>query len=293
MQLEVVESGPVRAILRGSSTLGEHSRLTVDYILEAGSDVLRVEALVDWREAHRLLKYHLPTQRRGRMARYGAPFGSVERPQTPAFPREEAMWEVPASRWAAVTDDAGWDGLAILSEAKYGFSCRDGNLALSLLRAADDPVLGDPSQPQRLTPQHATDQGVHRLRFAVARFRSTTLGDQLSTAAQAETLYAPFVVSTVNGKSEWIAPVRVESDLVTLVPSWVLPSNLGQGIILRLHETMGVPGTLKLAFAKAPQAVQPVDLLERPVDGVTVNRLDDAHYEVKVSPYQVVSLKVT
>lgn len=290
MKLEVIESGPVRAILRGSAALGESSRLTVDYILEAGSDVLRIEALVDWREAHRLLKYHLSTKCRGRMARYGAPFGSVERPQTPALPHEEAMWEVPASRWAAVTDDAGWDGLAILSEAKYGFSCRDGNLALSLLRAADDPVRGETNQPQGLCPDHATDLGVHRLRFALARYRSATLGDQLSTAAQAEALYAPFVVAAVNGNSDWTAPVKVTSDLGTLVPSWVLPSRQGQGYILRLHETLGVTATLHLAFDKMPQAVQPVDLLERPADGVTVNKLDEAHYEVKVRPYQVVSV---
>ncbi len=298
MQLEVIEGGPVRAILRGSAALGERrsgtpqSRLTVDYILEAGSDALRIEAEVDWREAHRLLKYHLPTGCRGRMARYGAPFGSVERPQHPAFPREEAMWEVPASRWAAVTDDPGWAGLAILTEAKYGFSCRDGNLAVSLLRAADDPVRGEISQPQRLCPDHASDQGVHYLRFALARYRAVTHGDQLSTAAQAEALYAPFVVTPVNGASPWTTPVKLASDLGTLVPSWALPSREGKGFILRLHETLGAPGTLKLAFANAPQAVQPVDLLERPVERVIVNRLDELHYEVEVKPYQVVSLRV-
>jgi len=292
MQLEVIERGPVRAILRGTAPLGEHSRLTVDYILEAGSDCLRIEAVVDWREEHRLLKYHLPTLCRGRMARYGAPFGSVERPQTPTFPHEEAMWEVPASRWAAVADDAGWDGLAILTEDKYGFSCRDGNLGLSLQRAADDPVRGDPSQPQRLCPDHATDQGVHRMRFALARYRAATQGDQLSTAAQAEALYAPLVIATGNGKSAWTPPVRLASDLVTLVPSWALPSQQGKGFILRLHETLGVPGTLQLAFANPPQAVQPVDLLEGSVEGVGVRKLDELNYEVKVMPYQVVSLRV-
>lgn len=290
--LEVIETGPVRAILRGSAPLGEGSRLTVDYILEAGSNVLRIEAQADWREAHRLLKYHLPTLLRGRMARFGAPFGSVARPQTPALPREEAMWEVPASRWAAVTDDAGRDGLAIVSEAKYGFSCRDGNLALSLLRAADDPVRDDPTQPQRLCPQTATDQGLHRIRFALSRYRAVSQGDQLSTAAQAEALYAPFVLTTADGVPAWTPPVRMASDLGTLVPSWMLPSRQGQGFVLRVHETLGVAGTLSLAFDREPRAVQPVDLLERPVEGVTVNRLDGAHYEVEVRPYQVVSLRV-
>jgi alpha-mannosidase len=292
MSLEAIERGPVRGILRGTTPLGEHSRLTVDYILEAGSDVLRIEALVDWREEHRLLKYHLPTLHRGRLARFAAPFGSVARPQVPGFPHEEAMWEVPASRWAAVTDDAGYDGLAIVTEAKYGFSCRDGNLGLSLLRAADDPVRGDPTQPQRLCPDHATDQGMHRIRFALAHYRAASLEGHLSTAAQAEALYAPLVISTVSGKAAWTPPVSVPLDLGTLVPSWALPSRQGGGYILRLHETLGVPGTLQLAFARVPQGVQPVDLLERPVEGVVVDKLDELHYEVKVAPYQVVSLRV-
>jgi alpha-mannosidase len=226
------------------------------------------------------------------MARFAAPFGSVARPQTPALPHEEAMWEVPASRWAAVTDDAGWDGLAIVTEAKYGFSCRDGNLGLSLLRAADDPVRGDPTQPQRLCPDHPGDQGEHRIRFAVSRYHAASRDGHLSTAAQAETLYAPLVIASASGKPAWQPPVQVDGNLGTLVPSWALPARQGGGFILRLHETLGVPTELQLTFVRRTQSVQPVDLLERPVADVPVNRLDEAHYEVKVRPYQVVSLHV-
>jgi hypothetical protein len=51
---------------------------------------------------------------------------------------------------------------------------------------------------------------------------------------------------------------------------------------------MGAAVMLKLAFGQVPQSVQPVDLLERPVEGVPVRQLDARHYAVQVGPYQVV-----
>ena len=37
------------------------------------------------------------------------------------------------NRWAIVSDDGETEGLGIITEAKYGFSCRDGQLGASLL----------------------------------------------------------------------------------------------------------------------------------------------------------------
>ena len=47
---------------------------------------------------------------------------------------------MPASRWAAVADETEHEGLFVVTEASYGFSCRDGELGLSLVRSA--AVLG-------------------------------------------------------------------------------------------------------------------------------------------------------
>lgn len=273
LQLTVVERGPLRARLRGTSAIGTRSRLRVDYILEAESRHLRVETQVEWRESHRLLKFHVPTAYRGRWARFGCPFGSVQRPQLPGVSADEAMWEVPGTRWAAVTHEDG-TGLAICTEAKFGFSCRDGDLGVTLLRSPKSP---DPD----------ADMGEHSIRFAIGRHDPRTVGDGLSTAAAADALFAPLVLSEAG--RDMPAPFELE-DLGTLVPSWVSPVDHGRGFILRLHETHGSAGEARVRFARPLRSIDLVNFLERRV-GV-VPRIGRHTATIAYRPYQVLSLRV-
>lgn len=272
LALEVVADGPLRASLRGFAPLGERSHITVTYTLDAESDHLRIDIDVDWRERHRLLKFHARSGYLGRYARYGAPFGSIQRPQQPGVEADEARWEVAGSRWAAVTRDDG-AGLALLAEAKYGFSCRDGDLAVSLLRAPT-------------SPDTEADQGRHHIRLALGRYQSRIDGDVLTTAASADALFAPVVIAP---GARSIPPRFTLADLGSLTPSWVLPSETGSGYILRLHETAGSSGaaTLKLA---APGTVTLIDFLER--DQVSLESVDGTTFTIPYRPYQVVSVLI-
>lgn len=273
MTLRVVEQGPARAVLRGESPLGERSSVVIDYILESGSRWLRIEVAVEWRERHRLLKFHMPTAWRGTQARFGLPFGAIARPQLPGTEKDEAAWEVPGSRWAAVGDDAG-HGLAMCSEAKFGFSCREGDLGLSLLRSPTHP---DPE----------ADQGAHRLRLAVGRHRAHDDGVLLATAASADALFVPAVVAR-GGKAPQ-APATWR-DTGSLVPSWALPSRTGPGFVLRAHETNGEAGTAILELSEPAQAVELVNLLEQRIG--SVRKLGKTRFAVSYKPYQIVSVLV-
>ena len=271
MRLEVREHGPVRAVLRGHAAIGDRSQLTVDYILEAGCPYLRIDAHVDWHEANRLLKFHVPTAYRGRWARFGCPFGSIQRPQLPGGTSDEAMWEVAGSRWAAVTHEDG-SGLAICAEAKFGFSCRDGDLGLSLLRS---PKLPDP---------HA-DMGQHRIRFAIGRHAAHTVGEILGTAAAADALFAPLVLCQSNVPPP--APIEI-SALGSLVPSWIMPAQ-GRGCILRLHETNGSAG---VAHFRLPgrRTADLVDFMERRIG--RPQRIGPRSFALRYGPYQVLSVRI-
>jgi alpha-mannosidase len=113
--------------LTSTIRISERSSLTLRWSLAAHERHLRLDLDVDWHEDHRCLRLHLPTAMRGRDARYGCAFGAVSRPQVPGGPADEAQWEVPGSRWAAATRDDG-AGLALVSEATWGFGCRDGGV---------------------------------------------------------------------------------------------------------------------------------------------------------------------
>jgi alpha-mannosidase len=296
VKLAVKEAGPLRAVLEGSAQLGKRSKLTIRYILTAASRWLKIEVAVDWRESHQLLKYHVRTGYCGRFARFGCPFGSIARPQQPGDQKDEAMWEVPGSRWAAVVREDGV-GLAIVTEAKYGFSCRDGNLGVSLLRS--------PKEPDR-----EADMGRHLIRFAVGRHEPATrgakagadLGDDgfgtaglagaeiMSTAAAAEVLFAPVLFA----RGSDAAPPFTLSETRSLTPSWVLPAENSKGYVIRMHETDGSAGTAVLrlngASARPTPSVEYVDFLER--SRGKVERTVDGTYRIAYRPYQIVSVRV-
>ena len=186
------------ATLSFTRSLGDAGEATMHYMLEAGSACLRLEIDLDWRLPEQLLKLVFPTAYAGRMARYAAPFGSVLRSQVPGEPADEAKWEVPASRWAAVADETEHEGLLVVTEAKYGFSCRDGELGLSLVRSAavtcGSAVAGGTpaSHPQAMRRDAGaaySDLGRHRIALAFGRYSAEAPRDE-QPAALADLLYA-------------------------------------------------------------------------------------------------------
>jgi len=153
-----LETGPLRARLRltmpispqlpragseGSSRSGaaptppRHSWLQQDILLEAGDPLIRFDTAVAWFEAHTLLKVEFPLALRCPSAVYEVQFGCVERPTHTSSPRDMMQYEVCGHRWAALS--APDYGVALLNDCKYGHSCRDGVLALSLLRGPKSP----------------------------------------------------------------------------------------------------------------------------------------------------------
>ena len=245
-------AGPGR--LRGTCTMGGHSRLQIDYVLQPGERHLRVELAITWEEEHRLLRYEVDTGCAGANARYGCAFGSILRPQLAGGPQAEAMWEVPASRWAAALRD-DCTGVALLARSQWGFSCRDGHLGVSLLRAPSYP---DPR----------CDRGIHHLALAIGAHADRFTGDVLPTAAAAEALWAPLPRCATA-----IAPLALP-ELGTLVPAWVCPTR--EGVELRLHEVAGAAGTLAMPAT--------------PVDALGVAGSPAAKHAY--GPYAVLSLRL-
>ena len=123
------QGGPLSGTVEFRRKIGARSTIAARYRLDAFQPVLHIEYDIDWHEEKILLKALFPTAYTGRQARFGAPFGSVLRGQLAGQPRDEAMFEGAGSRWAIVSDDGETEGLGVITEAKYGFSCRDGTLA--------------------------------------------------------------------------------------------------------------------------------------------------------------------
>lgn len=266
--------------------LGRHSEAVLRYGLEPGLTVLRLTVELDWQEPDTLLKLHFPTDYRGSNVRCGLPFGSLLRPQQPCHTLAAAQWEFPASRYVAVADDTESDGLSLITESHYGFSCLEGDLAVSLVRSPLH-VGADhyrPAYPPSLRPSQPclhTDIGRHSLQLALAPYFADA-PIPMQPAALAESLFTPVVTYT---GQPCATPFQGLTDAETLVPSWLQP--LGRDrYLLRLHETMGRRGRAGLRLAEGWQA-QRADLFGQPVSDQRVART------LAYKPYEIVNLVIS
>jgi len=283
----VLGEGGLQGAVEFRRQLGEKSSVAVRYRLDAFQPVLHLEYDIDWQEEMSLLKVLFPTAYTGRAARFGAPFGSVQRGQQAGPSRDEAMFEGAASRWAIVGDDGDTEGLGVITEAKYGFSCRDGELGVSLLRSprvtGEDPGHGRlfPASLRRGSGRSTvSDQGRHVIRLALC-FHSPHTPREILAPALADSLYT----SPLSYQGAAVSAGLLGLDgLESVVPSWAKPAVDGQGWILRLHETMGRRGKIRLRLAKGLKAFR-TDLSEEKTGVQSVR-------ELSVSPYELISLRI-
>jgi alpha-mannosidase len=266
--------------------LTKRSWATTRYTLDPGAIAVRIEIDLDWQDPETLLKFHIPTGYQGQHVRCGLPFGSLLRAQQPLSPLIDAKWEFPASRYVSVTDDNSSHGIALVTESHYGFSCVDGDLAVSLLRSplqvGDDHYA--PSYPvslrRRITTRYS-DLGRHKIHMAIVPSHANAPLDE-QPAVLAETLFTPLM--RYIGRS-CQSPFRGLSGTDTLMPSWIQPCAPHQCVV-RLHELVGQQGQAKLDLA-AGWVAEKTNLLGEPQSATRASN------NLPFAPFEIVSLLLT
>ncbi len=258
---EWIETGPLRLRLRATRRW-QSSSIVQDFILAGDCARLDIETQVDWREANTLVKVAFPTTIDTDLARYDIQWGNIERPAHRNTAEAAAMFEVPAQRWADLSDGA--EGFALLNDCKYGYDAVDGVLRLTLIKSSTSP---DP---------HA-DQGLHRFTYSVLPHPGDHCGEVIDhghrIADPAVCLDRSLIVS--GERPRWSTSAGVTVATV----KW---AEDGNGLILRAFEAYGRPGTLRLSHSATV-----CDLLERALDPSGANAT-----EFTLSPFQILTLRV-
>lgn len=149
--IEWLEYGPLRQSIRVVQTLNQ-STFIQDYILNHQSNTLNIHTQVDWHETQVLIKANFPLTVSAPSATYEIPFGAIQRSTTPKDSWEAAKWEVPALRWADLSQSDF--GVSILTDYKHGFDALPSQLRLTLLKS---PLWPDPK----------ADRGQHNFRYSI------------------------------------------------------------------------------------------------------------------------------
>ncbi|MGP1374976.1 MAG: glycoside hydrolase family 38 C-terminal domain-containing protein, partial [Almyronema sp.] len=270
-----IEQGPLRQRLRVTRQLGQ-STFVQDYVLDQQSPLLKIETLADWQETQVVLKVAFPLTVEAEVATYEMPFGAIARPTRPQTPADKAKWEVPALRWADLSDAAG--GLSLLTDCKHGFDATPNQLRLTLLKA---PLWPDPT----------SDRGQHKFTYALYPHA----GGWQSASRLARELNLPLHCLVKPDLSDRGKLPTSQSFLKIKNPNLILSafkqSEAYPGeFILRLYETWGEFGNLEIETTLPLEGLQPVDLLEQKM--ATGDRSLETD-PTSVKPWQVCSYRLS
>ena len=240
--LELVEDGPVRRTLRVKSAFGA-STLIQDFRLYAGSDLVEVDARLDWREPNRALKLRFPVNVHFMRATYEVPYGHIER-----FANGE---EEPGGSWIDVSgtarDSGELYGLSVLNDSKYSFDVNVRDIGMTVLR---NPVYAhhDPAELQSDATYDYTDSGLHRFSYALLPHRRGWV-EAGTVRRAAEFNQRPFALNATFHEgplpaSSSFARVSAEAVVVTVMKR----AEDGAATVLRARETSGnrTPATIEL-----------------------------------------------
>lgn len=269
--VEVVSEGPLRAAVRFTRPLGRHSRLIQTVSLDAGSSFLRVENQLDWKDRRTLVKALFPLTVTAPRATYETMFGVAERPTHANTDADAAQYEVPGQRWADLSEPDF--GVSLLSDARHGFSCLGGDMTLTLVRGA-------------MSPDPGADLALHRFAFALYPH----VGDWRAAATVREAAcFARPVLWARGAAAAVLAQPLVRSSAPHVVVDTIKPAEDGDGWIVRLYESDGVRGPVRLDFGPKISAVALSNTLE---DAGAELALADNAVALDVRPFQITTLRV-
>ena len=273
-EVKLTESGPLRAIIQIKNHF-QNSTFVRDIILYAGVPRVDVKMAAEWHEKHILLKVAFPVSAHSDKATFEIPYGSVERPTTRNTPEEKAQFEVPAQRWADISDAA--HGLSLLNDSKYGYDAKGNVLRLSLLRSPEWP---DP---------HA-DEGHHEFTYSLYP-HGGGWKDALTIRRGYELNYK--LISLPVEKHQGALPaehsfVQTQSDNVIVTS--LKKAEDDNSLVLRFYEWAGKDGEVKLQLPPGAQSASETDLMERAV--ATPLQMSDGSVQVHTKPYEIKTIKV-
>jgi len=242
-KLKVLETGPLRAVMRIQSFFGD-SDLTIDWLLTAGSRNIEARVTLNWHEKLKMLKFSFPVDVTASKATYEIPYGVIVRD---ADGKEE-----PGQRWIDVTGKQGGNsyGLTVFNDAKYGYSTNESDMRITVSRSAPYAHHG-PGKLSDMDPDNKAywqDQGIQTMRMMLTPHKGSW--QDINAPRMAEEFLAPPVViyQGIHGGKLNKSGSYLSVDAPNVILSALKYSEVGNAGIIRLVETMGKDTAVTLRF---------------------------------------------
>uniref|UniRef100_A0AAU3GNU0 Glycosyl hydrolase-related protein n=1 Tax=Streptomyces sp. NBC_01401 TaxID=2903854 RepID=A0AAU3GNU0_9ACTN len=256
------------------------SKVTQLLTLNARAKRLDIDTEVDWHETEKFLKAAFPLDVHAERYASETQFGHFYRATHTNTSWEAAKFEACNHRFVHL-EEPGW-GVALVNDSTYGHDVTrtvrptdagtTTTVRVSLLRA---PRFPDPE----------TDQGVHRFRHALAP--GAAIGD-----AVREGFRINLPERRLTGEREVAPLVTVDNDAV-VVSAVKLADDASGDLVVRLYESTGGRARVRLTTGFEAAGLAVTDLLERPLDDVTVPELTEEGVSLSLRPFELVTLRLS
>ncbi len=272
--VSLIEGGPLRSIIRVKKHF-QNSTFIQDFTMYAASARVDIRMQVEWHEKHILLKATFPVSVHSDKATFEIPYGSIERATTRNTPAEQAKFEVPALRWADLSDNK--HGFSLLNDSKYGYDVRGNVLRISLLRSPEWP------DPQ-------ADEGHHE--FTISMFPHSGTWKDAMTVRKGYELNYPLHAAFSQAHDGSLPPeqslISVDGDNVVVTA--VKHEEDGDGMIVRMYEWAGKSATVKVHLAPGNvTSASETNLMESPSGDLT---LDHGSIAVPIKPFEIKTIRI-
>lgn len=276
-EVKLVESGPVFAAIEVKNTFQSSGIAQVIRVYN-GFDRIDFITEVDWHEKGTaktdapMLKVTFTPDLGFSKATYEIPYGTIQRPAD--------GFEVPALRWADMSEDDGGCGITLLNNCKYGHHAHGNTLALTLVRSSYEPDNNPDERLHKFTYSLIPHTGSWK--DSGAQFKGAELNQPLIAVVE-----AAHGGEVVPGKAYVsCASANVAVSMVKLAEDQ--PAS-GKALVVRLFEGHGIATSTKLDFGWPIAKAEEVNIIEESVAPLAVC-CDSV--ELNLSAHEIKTIKV-
>lgn len=270
---EVLECGPVRAVVLVERKF-LHSVIRQYITAYAELDRIDIRNEIDWDDSYLLLKADFSVDVNAVKATFDIQFGNIERVTHENTLWDFAQFESCAHKWADLSDNSF--GLAVLNDCKYGYSAKDGHIALTLLRSANDP------QPKQDCTHHTFTYSLYPHAGPAAISRVVQEGYSLNCP-----LYTMFSNAQKGAWPERFSLACVDADNIIL--ETVKRAEDSDALILRLYETWNRATDCSIRFGRLMEMAAQCDMME---ENEALLQVEGNRLRLHFRPFEIKTLKV-
>ena len=277
VEAAVEESGPLRGVLRLVWRFAD-STITQRLTLYSASPRIDFRTEIDWHEQQVLLKAAFPVEVRATRAAYDIQFGCLERPTHWNTSWDWARFEVPAHKWADLSE--GDYGVALLNDCKYGYDIKDNVMRLTLIKSA-------------VHPDESADQGRHEFTYSLLTHNGDWRSGGVIEQAYAlnnplSAVYLPGRAGRTGGLPPRYSFAAVEAENVVI--ETVKQAEDEEAWIVRLYESQGSrKRSVGLRFGQPLSGAVECDLMEENESPVS---WQGDRLEFSIRPFEIKTFKV-